>query len=192
MAVDRCLLQRGPHLRHRALLRMRETDMLERLTRLWRLRRTPAGQKMVRYAAVSVVSSAFSFCVLAVVYGALRLWSEVPSTLFTNVVAGAVSYNLLRRWVWGKSGRSHLTKEVIPFWVMWIAGMALSLFAASVAHHVAESHHLQHLARTALLLGVNVAAWGSLWLIRFLVLNRLFRSEQAQSPNTWAEVSPSS
>ncbi|MGH9919426.1 MAG: hypothetical protein ACRD6W_11250, partial [Nitrososphaerales archaeon] len=49
--------------------------MLDRLTRLRDLYQTPAGRKMVRYTATSVICSVISVVVLAIVYGVLRLWS---------------------------------------------------------------------------------------------------------------------
>jgi putative flippase GtrA len=158
-------------------------SMFDKLRRLWRLYHTPAGRKMYRYTAVSIISTIVSFIVLTLVYGVLRLWSEVPSVLFANVVAGIVSYNLNRRWAWGKKGRSHLTKEVLPFWMMSLAGMILSLFAAAGAHNLVKTHHIAHLPATALVLASNVAAWGSLWVIKFLVFNRLFRTTPAQVPS---------
>ena len=46
---------------------------------------------------------------------------------------------------------------------------------ASLAQSFANAHHLQHLARTVLVIGANVAAFGILWLLKFLILNRLFK-----------------
>jgi putative flippase GtrA len=144
------------------------------LVRLWRFSRTPQGLKVLRYTMVSVISALTSLVVLILVYGVLRLWGEVFSTLFANIVAGFPSYYLNRRWVWGKSGRSHIWREILPFWVMSISGIGFALYTASLAHNFADAHHLQHLARTALVVGANIAAFGILWLLKFLVLNRLF------------------
>jgi putative flippase GtrA len=115
-----------------------------------------------------------SLVLLTIVFGVLRLWSEVVSTLFANVMAGIPSYFLNRQWVWGKSGRSHIWREIVPFWVMSITGIGFALYAASLAQAFANSHHLQHLARTVLVIGANVAAFSILWLLKFLILNRLF------------------
>jgi putative flippase GtrA len=123
---------------------------------------------------VSAISALIALVVLTIVYGVLRLWTEVPSTLFANVVAGIPSYLLNRQWVWGKSGRSHVWREIVPFWVMSLIGIAFALFAAALAHDVADTHHLHHLARTALVVGANIAAFGILWLLKFIILNRLF------------------
>lgn len=144
------------------------------LVRLWRFARTPEGLKLVRYTAVSIISALTSLVILTFVYGVLRLWGEVFSTLFANVMAGIPSYFLNRQWVWKKGGRSHIWREIVPFWVMSLTGIGFALLTASWAHDFANEHHLQHLARTALVVGANVGAFGLLWVLKFLILNRLF------------------
>ena len=144
------------------------------LLRLWALSRTPQGLKVIRYTMVSVISALTSLVMLVLIFGVLRLWGEVVSTLVANVIAGVPSYYLNRRWVWGKGGRSHLWREVLPFWVMSITGIGFALVTSTLAHNFAVSHHLQHLARTVLVVGANIAAFGILWFLKFLILNRLF------------------
>ncbi len=148
--------------------------MKKALIRLWRFCHTPQGLKVVRYTMVSVISALTSLAILTIVFGVLRLWSEVVSTLIANILAGIPSYYLNRRWVWGKGGRSHIWRELVPFWVMSISGIGFALYTASLAQAFANSHHLQHLARTVLVIGANVAAFGILWILKFLILNRLF------------------
>jgi putative flippase GtrA len=148
--------------------------MKESLVRLWRFARSPDGLKVLRYSMVSVISALTSLVILTIVYGVLRLWGAVVSTLFANIMAGIPSYYLNRRWVWGKGGRSHIWRELLPFWVMSITGIGFALYTASLAQHFANAHHLQHLARTALVVGANIAAFGILWILKFLILNRLF------------------
>ncbi len=162
--------------------------MKDAVLRLWRLVRTPEGLKLVRYTAVSLISAATSLVILTIVYGVLRLWTEVISVLFSNVMAGIPSYFLNRQWVWGKSGRSHIWREVLPFWVMSLTGIGFALFTANVAHNFADAHHLHHLARTALVVGANVAAFGILWVLKFLILNRLFA--QIADSEVGAEAQP--
>ncbi len=144
------------------------------LLRLWALSRTPQGLKVIRYTMVSAISALTSLVILTIVFGVLRLWGEVVSTLFANIMAGFPSYFLNRRWVWGKSGRSHVWREVLPFWVMSITGIGFALVTSTLAHNFAVSHDLPHLARTVLVVGANIAAFGILWFLKFLILNRLF------------------
>ncbi len=142
--------------------------------RLWAKARTPEGLKVIKYTSVSVISSLTSIMVLAIVFGVLKLGTEVWCTLFANIVAGIPAYILNRRWVWGKRGKSHLWREIIPFWVMSLSGIGLALFTSSLAHDFADNHDLQHLARTLLVEGANILAFGTLWFLKFLVLNKLF------------------
>jgi len=141
---------------------------------LWRLLHTNEGRKLIRYALVSVISALTSLVVLTIVYGALRLWTEVYSSLFANVVAGVPSYLLNRQWVWGKTGRSHVWREVFPFWTASLIGIGFAWLTSSEAHRLADAHHLHHVARTVLVDGANIAAFGVLWLVKFLFLNRVF------------------
>ena len=59
---------------------------------------THEGRKIFRYTMVSVISTAVSLFVIAIVYGVLHIWTEVPSTIFGNVVATFPSYWLNRKW----------------------------------------------------------------------------------------------
>lgn len=158
----------------RSEVRSSLSPMRSAVARLWRFCQTPQGLKMVRYTMVSIISALTSLILLTIVFGVLRLWDEVVSTLVANILAGIPSYFLNRQWVWKKSGRSHFWRELFPFWVMSISGILFALFTAQLAHNYAVSHHLHHLARTVLVVGANVAAFGILWVVKFLILNRLF------------------
>ena len=129
---------------------------------------------MLRYLMVSVVSAGLSFALLGLVFGVFQLWTEVPSTLFANVVALVPNYYLNRSWVWGKSGRSHWLREVLPFSISSLAGVLLSIVTADWARHISLTHHLDHFVATVLLLSVILAAFGVLWVFKFAVFNRLF------------------
>lgn len=148
--------------------------MRERIVQLWRFSQTPQGIKMIRYTLVSVISALTSLALLTIIYGVLRLGSAVVCTLTSNILAGIPSYILNRRWVWKKGGRSHIWREILPFWVMSITGIGFALYTAYLASHYADMHHLHHLARTVLVVGANAAAFGILWVLKFLILNRLF------------------
>jgi putative flippase GtrA len=152
---------------------VRVTGMPELLERLLLWINTKEGKKILRYSAVSVISTAVSLTVLFIVYGVARVWSEVPSTVFANAVATFPSYWLNRSWAWGKSGRSHLVKEVLPFWVMSALGIAFSIVGATVAHHLG-AHSNDHAYRTALVLVANVVSFAIFWVAKLMVFNRVF------------------
>jgi putative flippase GtrA len=147
-----------------------------RILWLWEWLHTHEGKKVFRYSMVSVISTVASFFVLLIVYGVLRLWTEVPSTVFANAMATFPSYWLNRRWAWGKSGRSHFMKEVAPFWGMATTGIAFSIVGASVARHIGTTHHLHHITLTALVLVANIFSFGLFWVLKLMLFNRLFHA----------------
>lgn len=149
--------------------------MSELLPTVWAWLHTREGRKIFRYTMTSVISTGVSLFVLGIVFGVLRLWSEVPSTVFANVVAAFPSYWLNRRWAWGKTGRSHVFKEVLPFWVMAIASIAFSMVGASLARYVGHRLALHHFEQTLLVLFANVMSFGVFWVLKLMVFNRTFK-----------------
>ena len=115
-----------------------------------------------------------SFGVLAIVFGVLHLFGEVGSTVFANLVATVPSYYLNRKWVWKKGGRSHLMKEIVPFWVMSTIGIVVSIGGAAVARHIGLVHHLSHFQQTVLVLAANIFSFGLFWVLKYMLFNRLF------------------
>ena len=59
----------------------------------------------------------------------------------SNVIATAIatvpSYYLNRTWAWGKTGKSHLMREVVPFWVIAAVSIVLSTVVVGWADHEA-------------------------------------------------------
>jgi putative flippase GtrA len=149
-------------------------QMRDAIDRVQRVYRTPTGGRMFRYTMVSVITTFVSLGVLTLTYGAFH-WSEVPATVFANCVATVPSYILNRRWAWRKSGRSHLWREIVPFWVASLAGIALSTVTASLARDFSQKHELHHLASTVVVDGANLMAFGILWVLKFIIFNRLFQ-----------------
>jgi putative flippase GtrA len=147
----------------------------ERIVHLWEKRDTPEAKQLMRYTMVSVISTGVSFAVLGLVFGVFHIWGEVGSTLFANIVASVPSYFLTRRWVWGKSGRSHLVKEIIPFWAMSALGVAFSIVGASVAKHLGQHFGLSHFEQTLLVEAANVTSFAVFWVAKYLVFNRIFK-----------------
>src|ERR1035437_5455729 len=150
------------------------TSVLTRAEHLWQKRKTPEAKQLIRYTMVSVISTVVSLGTLALVFGVFHFWGEVGSTVFANAVATVPSYYLNRGWVWGKNGRSHLMKEIVPFWAMSAIGIVVSIFGAAIARHLGIDHHLAHLQQLVVLFA-NVMSFGICWVLKFLVFNRLFK-----------------
>jgi len=125
--------------------------------------------KGLKYMAVSVVN--------VVLGGALLFAFQVEMTpVLANACAIAVgsvpAYYMSRIWVWGKSGKSHFKKEVLPFWIFVAAGFILSTFAISIADN--------HTHNKVVILFVQLASFGVLWVLRFFLFDKLFHVEIAE------------
>ncbi|HEX2700909.1 MAG TPA: GtrA family protein [Acidimicrobiales bacterium] len=133
---------------------------------------TPGGQKAVRYVAVSVVTVIVSQIAFAAFY-ILFHWTAKWSNVGACVAGGLPSYYLNRTWAWGKTGRSHLLKEVLPFWGLAFLGLAISTwtadFAESWAHDVTDSRTLQ----AAVIMSAIIGAFGILWVAKFFIFNKV-------------------
>jgi len=134
-----------------------------------------AGRRVLRYGMVSVVSVGVSMSVLFLVFGVFNLMGEVASTVFANLVAAFPSYYLNRNWVWGRSGRSHWRREVVPFWIMVVVGLVASMAAAWLAARAGQA--LAHWEQTALVLAANIVTFGILWVAKLFLFGRIFTSE---------------
>ena len=117
------------------------------LVRLRELYERPHIRRLTRYSMVSVISTIVSQGTLFITFGLLRVWSAVPSNVFANAVATVPSYYLNRSWAWGKTGKSHLWREVVPFWGLSFAGMALSMWTVWIASKWSLQHHYTHRPR---------------------------------------------
>lgn len=166
-----------------SLLRMRDA-----LVRLWRLYHTPQGQKLFRYTMTSVISTCVSVFALFVVFGVAHWGSEVPDTVLANAVATVPSYYLTRSWAWGKTGRSHLMKEVVPFWTVAAAGIAFSIIGAQLARHFGRTHHLAHLEQTVLVVGANILSFAVFWVLKLLIYNRIFHHHPVEEAEIEAHL----
>ena len=134
----------------------------------------PSSVKVIKYAGVSVISTIVSQVTLLLTFGVFHVMSEVPANLLANVLATIPSYVLNRRWVWGKSGKSHFWKEVAPFWILSFVGLAFSSLAVWIAGDIARSHDLSHGATALLVNLANLMSFAILWVVKFVIYNKLF------------------
>lgn len=140
---------------------------------LLRLLHSEAGRKVIRYCMVSVVGVVVTQVSLIVLYALLG----VPAA-WANIGAVCISalpcYVLSRSWVWGKGGRNHLFKEVVPFWAFAFAGLVISTVLVHWVH--------QHTKSFVWINAANLAGFGVLWLGRFLVFDRLVWGPHHHTP----------
>jgi putative flippase GtrA len=129
-------------------------------------------RKLIRYAAVSAISTTVSLTILGtlVATGTTTAgWANVIAT-----AAGTVpSFELNRRWVWNRRGRRSVMREAVPFCVLSFTGLGLSTVAVSLAAGWAAAAGLGAAARTTAAELANVATFGALWVLQYLILDRV-------------------
>ena len=142
-----------------ALVALLPAPMLERFGRL------------IRSMSVSLVTSVLSLTMLAVL---VHLSSVSPA--WANVVASLAavgpSFALNRRYAWRCTGRGHVRKELLPFWVYALCSLAASTAAVDLAGRWADGTGVSPTTRTVMLLGANIAMSMALWVGQFALLER--------------------
>lgn len=137
------------------------------------LARSPGGTKLVRYSLVSVVSVIVSLTVFAFTRGVLNLWTPVICNVVACAVSTVPSYELNRRWAWGRTGQSHFWKEVAPFWALAFLGLAFSTWAVDIVHGLERDLTSSHGLATLLEMTANLGAFGVLWIAKFFIFNKI-------------------
>jgi putative flippase GtrA len=135
-------------------------------------------RRLVRYGAVSIITSSVVMGVLGLLVGVVNApagWSNVAATC----VGIALSFELNRRWAWAGRTQGRTASQVVSFTVINLSGLVLSTVAVHNVALLATQHHLTRLGRTGVVESVNIAAWGALWLIQFLILDRFVFRERS-------------
>ena len=143
--------------------------------------RTPSGTKLLKYSAASVISI-FVSVVCLVIFDGLFRWDAVVSSTLATAIATVPSYELNRKWAWGKRGRGHLWREVVPFWALAFAGWAFSTYSVKVVESALKSSALPHLEKTGIIVVVYIGAFGVLWVVKFILFNKLLFAPRASEP----------
>ena len=128
--------------------------------------------KFIRYSLVSVVAIVISQATILICAWVFGL-SGIAANTIGAVAATPASYELNRKWAWGKSGKSHMWREVVPFWSLTLLGWLASTGTVEVADNMAKSHGVGGLGRAVAIMGASLFAYGVVWIVKFIVLNRL-------------------
>jgi putative flippase GtrA len=133
--------------------------------------------QLLRYGAVSIIATTTSLVVLGVLVSTRVLapgWANVAAT----AVGTVPSFELNRRWVWQRTGTASTRREVVPFAAMSAAGLVLSTLAVTAAGAWTVRAGLTGTARTLTIQAASIAAFGTLWLLQFAVLDRVLFADR--------------
>ncbi|MCU1395839.1 MAG: hypothetical protein JWM34_4267 [Ilumatobacteraceae bacterium] len=145
--------------------------------------------KFFRYAAVSGVSTVVSQTVLAVLV-ATRTTGAVWANIIATIAGTIPSFELNRRWVWGKSGQRSLGREMIPFAALSATGLGLSTITVAIMEHFTNTWSTT--GRTVSIQFASLSAFGLVWVFQFFILDKvLFKHNHGHGqPSTGAGSAP--
>jgi putative flippase GtrA len=135
--------------------------------------RSAEGQKLLKYSTASLVALVISLSFLVLFDGVFR-WGAIISSTLATAIATVPNYEMNRKWAWGKSGKRHMMREVLPFWVMTFIGWGISTISVGFTESALKSNHtMPHIEKTAIVAVVYVGAFGVLWVAKFIILNKV-------------------
>ncbi len=139
----------------------------------------------LRYAAGSLVATGCSEVVLVAGYGLLGLGPQAAAVVAW--VAGAVpNYLLNRRWAWRERDRSPALRELIPYWVITLGTAALAIVATTAADGLVRRAVSDRGERSFLLGLVYLAAYGLVFVIKFVLFDNWVFSAKRSCAGTAA------
>jgi putative flippase GtrA len=144
--------------------------------------RTNKFKKLLRYGSVSVISTVLTNVLLFTFYT-----TNLGSAMFCNALATGLvtipAYYLNRSWTWRRKGRSDFWREVVPFWVIAFASLALSTLVVGIVAHNADKFTHTKLQKSLLINAANICTYGMIWIVRFTIYNKfLFRAPASVEP----------
>jgi len=140
--------------------------------------RTASGRRMIRYGTASLIAIAITQ-VLIVVFLRGFEWEAVRSNLGATMLTSIPAFMLNKYWVWGKSGRARIRREVIPFWVFTVAGWFLSTGAVYLADQATTD---ESLVNTLSVMAASIAGFGVLWVLKYLFLDKIMFGSDHHTP----------
>ena len=133
---------------------------------------------MIRYASTSLICVAITQVLIIVLYGIVKL-KEVPANLAATMLTSIPAYMLNKYWVWGKKGRPHMRREVIPFWAFTVAGWVLSTGMVALASDIGDPHTPM---RTIAVMIASISGFGILWVLKYLFLDKIMFGPDHHTP----------
>jgi putative flippase GtrA len=139
--------------------------------------------RLARAAATSVAATVLSQVVLLAVLstgGAAALASTLAWA------AGAVlNFVVTRRWVWGRTGRPRVRRELLPYLVVIGLGGLASIGLTTLAGSLLTPLNLPHFWWVVLVDGAYVGSYALVFVVKFALLDRLvFGRGAARTPAT--------
>ena len=135
--------------------------------------RSPGGRRAFRYTLGSGIAFVISQVVFIASYGILHLFDARGSSIFATMAGAVPSYFMNRYWAWQKRGKSHFSKEVVPYFVMAWLSLVFSTWSTDFAATHKEIVGSSHLIQLMFVDGAYVASFAILWLAKYAFMDKI-------------------
>ncbi|MCY4456901.1 MAG: GtrA family protein [Acidimicrobiaceae bacterium] len=129
--------------------------------------------KALRYCAVSVVNVLVGLSTLAFALEVLH-FAPLTANLTSWMISTTPAYLLSRYWVWQQFGNNSVKSEIVPFWIIALVGLVLSSVSVVALASITDN--------TLIVLLGAVAAYGVVWVAKYLILDGLLWPKPIQNP----------
>ena len=139
--------------------------------------------RLMRAAASSVAATAVSQIALLAVLAT----GGAPALAGTLAWASGAVLNFVvtRRWVWGRTGRPRVRRELMPYLAVVGLGGLASVGLTTLAGNLLTPLSLPHALWVVLVDGAYVASYAVVFVVKFTLLDRLvFGRDAARTPAT--------
>ncbi len=135
----------------------------------------------MRYAAGSVVATVCSEVTFLLLYGPAHA-TPVVSSVFAWLAGAIPNYWLNRAWTWRRRGRPSFRRELLPYIAIVLGTLLLATLATTAADKILTGDQTSSGVRVALVGGTFLGVYAAVFLVRFFLFDRLFRSGSDAAP----------
>jgi putative flippase GtrA len=140
--------------------------------------RTEAGKRAIRYSATSIICVGITQVLIVIFLRGIK-WSAVESNLAATMLTSVPAFALNKYWVWGKRGKAHMRREVLPFWAFTVAGWLLSTAAVYLARDIGSP---KSLLQTVSVMAASIFGFGVLWVLKYIFLDKIMFGDEHHTP----------
>jgi len=152
---------------------------------LWAHSKTESGQRAIRYTATSVICVVITQVLIVLFMNVIdiRVFDsvsrEIQSNLAATMLTSIPAFALNKYWVWGKRGKAHLRREVLPFWAFTVAGWIISTGMVALVTNLAGDNETE---KTILVMAANIMGFGTLWILKYIFLDKIMFGADHHTP----------
>lgn len=131
------------------------------------------GLRLAKYLTGSIIAMIVSTVTFTATFGPGILGSKGAS-LTASATGAIANYFLNRRWAWGKRGRAHVRRELVPYATTVIITAVAAAVITSTVNSIVRNYTDHRGIRTVLNTIAFLGTYGISFAVKYGIFNRLF------------------